>query len=190
MCCFSRKCLNIVDKILQIIVILLLVLYIVSFFINLGIKNLIWLILLIAFYIIYIIFELCSPECKFLCNKAYNNDIKEILGRIFKQGPVFKLHCECFHYEIQTVRFSPPKKGKKGKAGKKGVGGGTKKAQKKIGGRGGGIISQLWGIGGGGAAIGVGTKGTRNGIVGTMQVERKVVTHRETVIFLIIVQEI
>ena len=49
---------------------------------------------------------------------------------MFKAGPVFSIHCECYHFETHTVtvRVNPPKKGSKGRSG------GSKKSGKKSGG--------------------------------------------------------
>ena len=161
--CFPRIFFEIVDKILQIIVIALLVLYIISLYIDLKIKNIIWLGLLIGFYVLYLFFEFFSPECRFLCNKTNSKGLKEILGQIFKTGPVFKLHCECYHYETRTVRYSPPKKG----GGRKKSGGGAKKTVKK---------SSGFSKSRGGRKIGSRKPRTRTKV-------KKVVTHRETTTF-------
>jgi len=83
--------------------------------------------------------------------------------------------------KFKLFDFLPLKKEKKGKQGKKEVEEELKKHKKNWRKRWG--ISQLGGIRGGGAAIGVGIKGARNGIARTRKVERKVVTHRETVVF-------
>ena len=162
MCCFPKKCIEIVDIILQVIVIVLLVLYIVSLYIDLKINNLIWLFLLIGFYVIYLFFEFFSPECRFLCNKTNSKGLKEILGQIFKSGPVFRLHCECYHYEVKTVRYSPPKKG-----GRKKSGGGAKKTNKKAR----------------GFSKSKGGKGSGSKKLRTRKKVKKVVTHRETTTF-------
>ena len=158
MCCCSRQCYETFTKILQVIVLIFLALFIVSLFISLGINKFIWLGIFIALYVAYLIFEFCSPICKFLCHKTHNEGLKQKLGNLFKIGPVFTLHCECYHYEIRTVRVraAPPRKG-----------GGRSRGGKKKGRSGGGH------------------RKTSHHLprYRTKTVRRKVVTHRETVRF-------
>ena len=176
MCC-SKECLETFNKILQAILLIFLALFIVSFFVNMGL-SVIWLGIFLAFYVAYLIFEFCSPTCKFLCNKTHNEGLKQILGNLFKTGPVFTLHCECYHYEVHTVRVraSPPRKG-----GGKSRGGGGKKSSKKPAARhtGGtkskGTHKLVHRTGGG--------KTSHAPRYRTKTVRKKVVTHRETVRF-------
>ena len=160
MCCCSRKCIEVFEKILQLLVIVAIIIFITNFFTNIG-KMIILLVVLIVIYIVFIIVEFRSPLCKFLCNKTNNVGLKSKLGEMFKSGPVFKLHCECYHYEVKTVRHSPLKR--KSKPAKKSSSkkGGARKSHSKGGGR---------------------SKGVRHHSRTTTKV-KKVVTHRETVTF-------
>ena len=55
--------------------------------------------LLIVLYIVYLIVELFSYTGIFLLNKSSTNFIYNKLKEIFSTAPVFKLSCECYHYE-------------------------------------------------------------------------------------------
>ena len=167
--CCSGKTIDTMAKIVQIIVILLIVLFVASFFIDLKIKSIIWIILFIIFYVIYLFLEFFSPTCKFICNKTNNAGLKSILGSIFKAGPIFSIHCECYHFETHSVavRATPPKKHSKG-----GKSGGSKKASKKIGGSIGKKVGK--------------TSQSKGGVSNKTKYRtstKKVVTHRETVYF-------
>lgn len=165
MCCCSKSCLETTCKIFQAFVLIALILFIASFFVKMG-KNVIWMVIFIFFYLIYIIFEFCSPMCKYLCRKTNNSGLKQLLGDLFNLVPVYKLHCECYHYETRTVRAraSPPKKSKKSRSsGSKSKS--KKSSSKKSGGRSSG-----------------GHKSSKPRYK-TKTVTKKVVTHRETVRF-------
>ena len=168
--CCSSKIIETIAKILQVIVIVLLALLIVSFFIDLKVKAIIWIIILIVFYVIYLFFEFFSPTCKFLCHKTNNTGLKSILGSLFKQGPVFSIHCECYHFETHTVRVraAPPKR-------KGGKSGGSKKSSKKVGGSSGRKMGKTTHSKGGGHSSGPRYR--------TKTVTKKVVTYRETAYF-------
>ena len=104
--------------------------------------------------------------CKYLCRKTNNSGLKQLLGDLFNLVPVYKLHCECYHYETRTVRAraSPPKKSKKSRSsGSKSKS--KKSSSKKSGGRSSG-----------------GHKSSKPRYK-TKTVTKKVVAHRETVRF-------
>ena len=170
--CCSSKVIETIAKILQVIIILLIVLLVVSFFIDFKVKFIVWIVLLIIFYVLYIFFEFCSPICKFLCHKTDNTGLKSILGSMFKAGPVFSIHCECYHFETHTVtvRVNPPKKGSKGRSG------GSKKSGKKSGGSSGRKV-------GGKTSHSKGGGHSNAPRYRKKKVTKKVVTHRETVYF-------
>ena len=160
----SKKCADIFGKILQVLLIIMLVVYIISLIVDISVKSMILLVILIIIYVLYIIAEFCSPICSFLCHKTTENGIQIQYGNLIQTPPVIEFYCECYHYEVRTVRYNPPKKG--GKGGKRS--GGVKKSggAKKTG------VSRGVSQGRGRAT------GTR-----VRQERRRVTTWRETVTF-------
>ena len=90
--CFNTFC-----WIFQILVWITLALTIV-FFVRDITSKIIFLILFIAFYITYIILELCSAISKYLCNKISENALYQKIGSYYRAFPIFKFYCECYHY--------------------------------------------------------------------------------------------
>ena len=98
-----KNCLEATCKIFQVFVLIALILFIASFFIKMG-KSIIWMAIFIAFYLIYIIIEFCSPMCKYLCRKTNNSGLKQLLGDLFNLAPVFKWMLSLWNtYRTKTV---------------------------------------------------------------------------------------
>ena len=130
--CVSKKCAETCGKVLQVLVLLAIILYVFTLFIDLKVKSSYILIALIIIYIFYLISEFCSSTFSFLCNKTNTTGIKNTLSGLIKTNPSIEFYCECYHYVTVAVRYSPPKRG----GGRKG--GGGKKGGKKTVKRGGG----------------------------------------------------
>lgn len=117
---YSKKCADVLGKILQILLIIVIALLIASRFISLGLKQETWIYLTIIVYILFLIAQFTSSTCSFLCNKTTENGIKIIMSSLVQTHPVIEFYCECYHYGISHVRYNPPKKGGRGKRGRRG----------------------------------------------------------------------
>ena len=94
--CFNTFC-----WIFQILVWITLVLTIVFFVRDISAK-IVFLILFIAFYITYIILELCSAISKYLRNITSENEFYQKIGSYYRKYPIFKFYCECYHYSKRS----------------------------------------------------------------------------------------
>ena len=118
--CTSNKSSETCGKVFQVLVLIAIIVYVLTFFIDFKIKSLYILIVLIIIYILYLISQFRSPTFSFLCNKTNTNGIKNTLSGLIKGNPTIEFYCECYHYVTTTVRYAPPKKGggRKGGRGK------------------------------------------------------------------------
>ena len=121
----SKKCVDTLGKVFQLLIIAAIVLYAITLVANIGIESKMALIILIIVYILFLIIEFCSTTFSFLCNKTNESGIKNTLANLIQSYPTITFFCECYHYE--TVMHSPPKKGGGKKSGGKKSGGGIKK---------------------------------------------------------------
>ena len=124
MSCCGKKCIDIIAKILQVLVIASIIFLVVSFIVK-GIQNAVSISIFAIIYILYLISEFCSTTASFLGNKTTELGIKNIMANLIQTPPTIEFYCECYHYETRTVVHSPPRKGGGGRKG-----GGSRKASK------------------------------------------------------------
>ena len=127
MSCYGKKCIDVIAKILQVLVIVAIIFMVASFVVK-GIQNTAGIGIFAVIYILYLISEFCSSTASFLCNKTTEQGIRNIMTNLVQTPPTIEFYCECYHYETHTVVYSPPKKG----GGRKG--GGARKAPRPAGG--------------------------------------------------------
>ena len=130
---FSKKCADVIGKILQVLIIAAIALIVVTALNVISFDFTKSVIIFVIVYILFLITQFCSTTCSFLCHKTNENGIKQVIGNLVQTPPTIEFYCECYHYVTYTTVSSPPKKGGSRKSGgKKGpIGGGG-------GGRGGG----------------------------------------------------
>ena len=160
--CCSRKCADVLGKILQVLVLAAIVLVVVSLVISIGIDFTVCVVILIIVYVLYLIAEFCSTTASFLCNKTNENGIQIAMQKLISTPPTIEFYCECYHYETRGVS-TPPKKG--GVKVKKTLN--KKSTQSSVRSGGGNLQSSR----------------TRGGVGGVRTQRQKVTTWRETVTF-------
>ena len=127
---FTKKCADVLGKILQILVIAAIALFVVTLLNVISFDFTKSVAILAIVYILFLITQFCSTTCSFLCHKTNENGIRQVIGNLVQTPPTIEFYCECYHYETYTTISSPPKKGGSRKSGgSKGRSGGGKKEE-------------------------------------------------------------
>ena len=125
---FTKKCADVLGKILQILVIAAIALFVVTLLNVISFDFTKSVAILAIVYILFLITQFCSTTCSFLCHKTNENGIRQVIGNLVQTPPTIEFYCECYHYETYTTISSPPKKGGSRKSGgSKGRSGGGKR---------------------------------------------------------------
>ena len=69
---------------------------------NITFQFLLILVYEIMLYIIYFIFELCTPTFSYLLHKRSDSNLYDTMKKLFNTPPQIKFVCENYHYETRT----------------------------------------------------------------------------------------
>ena len=107
---FTKKCADVLGKILQILVIAAIALFVVTLLNVISFDFTKSVAILAIVYILFLITEFCSTTCSFLCHKTNENGIRQVIGNLVQTPPTIEFYCECYHYETRTVVYLLPQK--------------------------------------------------------------------------------